>query len=83
MKTVIVADIHGCYKELLALLEKLDFCREEDTLISLGDIIDRGPQPYEVFDYFRMLKMSMKERCVLVRGNHEQMLLDSVFWGVE
>lgn len=25
MKTVIVADIHGCYKELMALLEKLDF----------------------------------------------------------
>ena len=78
MRTIIVADIHGCHSELLALLKKLKFREDTDRLICLGDLIDRGNQVYEVFDYVRTLKPDMGERCVLIRGNHEQMLMDSV-----
>lgn len=77
MRTIILGDIHGCFRELTELMEKVGFDREADTLISLGDLMDRGEQSYEVFDLFRHLKQDMKERCTIVRGNHEQMMMES------
>lgn len=77
MRTIIIGDIHGCYQEFTALLEKVHFQEDRDMLISLGDLIDRGEYSYEVFDFFRTARLRMKERCVIVRGNHEQMLLSS------
>ena len=41
-RTLIITDIHGCYDECGALLEKMSFDEETDTLINLGDTIDRG-----------------------------------------
>lgn len=78
MRAIIIGDIHGCYLEFTALLEKVAFDERRDMLISLGDLIDRGEYSYEVFDFFRRAKLRMKERCVIVRGNHEQMLLSSL-----
>ena len=75
-RTIIVGDIHGCYKELKKLLKKVSFHEDEDWLISLGDLMDRGRQSYEVFDFFRRRKINMKERCVIIRGNHEQIMLN-------
>ena len=54
-RTIIVGDIHGCYKELKKLLKKVSFHEDEDWLISLGDLMDRGRQSYEVFDFFENL----------------------------
>ena len=77
-RTLIITDIHGCYDECRALLEKMSFDEETDTLINLGDTIDRGPMIYETFLYLRGLKERMGERGILIRGNHEQMMLDAV-----
>ena len=76
-KTVVVTDVHGCFDELIRLLNILGFQETEDRLICLGDMLDRGEQCHEVFRYFYAAKKRMGERCVLLRGNHEQMLLDS------
>ncbi len=76
-RAVIITDLHGCLDEARDLLARLDFRQEEDLLINLGDTIDRGTQIYEVFEFFRDLKEQMGDRCVLIRGNHEQMMLDS------
>ena len=54
-RTLIITDIHGCYDECRALLEKMSFDEETDTLINLGDTIDRGPMIYETFLYLRGL----------------------------
>lgn len=75
MKTLIVGDIHGCYDQLVRLLEKVDFQEKEDRLISLGDLMDRGGQSYEVLKYLRELKERMKDRCVILLGNHEWMAI--------
>ena len=77
-RIVIITDLHGCYDECRQLLNKLSFDKDRDRLINLGDPIDRGPKTYEVFEFLRGLKEEMKERCVLIRGNHEQMMLDSI-----
>lgn len=80
-RTLIITDIHGCYDECRKLLEKMQFDEEQDTLINLGDLVDRGPKIYETFEFLRGLKDRMKERCILIRGNHEQMLLDAAAKG--
>ena len=77
-RIVIITDLHGCYDECRQLLNKLSFDKDRDRLINLGDTIDRGPKIYEVFEFLRGLKEEMKERCVLIRGNHEQMMLNSI-----
>ena len=76
MRTIIIGDIHGCFKELVLLLEKVQFDQGRDLLISLGDMIDRGPRSFQVFEYLRSLKSRMGEACILIRGNHEQMMID-------
>ena len=59
MRTIIVGDIHGCIQELTGLLMKLEFNQREDRLVSLGDLMDRGKAAYEVFSFFRQLKLEM------------------------
>ena len=39
--------------------------------------MDRGPQSWEVFDLVRKIRLEMGERCILIKGNHEQMMLDA------
>lgn len=77
MRSIVIGDIHGCYKNLKELLNTVNFQEKTDRLISLGDLMDRGKQSYEVFDFFRKLKLQINDRAVIIRGNHEQMLLDA------
>lgn len=52
MRMLVIGDIHGCYAELQDLLE-LAGLSEEDAIIALGDIVDRGPDTPGVLDFFR------------------------------
>ena len=74
MRKIIIGDIHGCDRELRALLEKVR-PGEEDRLILLGDLFDRGPDSWEVFQTVRGLAEQFGERFTLLRGNHEDYLL--------
>ena len=77
MKTIIIGDIHGCLDELKELLDKSKFNIEEDKLILLGDYIDRGPKSFEVLDYLNTLDSKMKDRLILILGNHDLYLIDN------
>lgn len=46
-RLVIVGDVHGCKKELIALLDKVDFSQENDHLILTGDIVAKGELPFD------------------------------------
>ncbi len=70
MKTLIVGDIHGCIDELLDLVEAAGL-RAGDRLISLGDIVNKGPAPEEVFDF-----LSRRPNTLVLKGNHEARHLD-------
>ena len=50
-RTIVVGDLHGCYDELLDLLEKVSF-GSEDRLICVGDLITKGPKNREVLERF-------------------------------
>ena len=64
-RTIVVGDVHGCALELYELLEKVKFMPNRDRLISLGDLVDRGPYVHGAVDYFM-------RRGEAIIGNHEQ-----------
>lgn len=68
----VVSDIHGCYQRLMEELKRRHFNPYEDLLISVGDLIDRGP------DSVKSLQLINEKWFRAVRGNHEQMAIDSL-----
>lgn len=64
MKTLIIGDIHGCLDKLEALIAKAGTV---DEIISVGDLIDRGPDSMEVIKY------CLKNNIKVCKGNHELM----------
>lgn len=63
---VVVGDIHGCSNELYQLLEKVEFDYEQDYLICVGDLVDRGEHSPEVVSFFMD-----HPNCYNVMGNHD------------
>lgn len=72
-KLFCVSDIHGFYDELIEALDKAGFDpdNEEHWIVTCGDHFDRGRQPAEVMKYLQGLP-----RKILIKGNHEQLLLE-------
>lgn len=70
-RTFAIGDIHGDLVALRALIQKLPLVAEEDTLVFLGDYVDRGPQSAEVVRVVRALERDVGCRVVCLRGNHE------------
>lgn len=81
-KLFCISDVHGFYNEMREALDNAGFDpnNEEHWLISLGDIWDRGKQPFEVMQYLKRLP-----RKVLIRGNHMDLFEDCCergeYWG--
>ena len=73
-RTIAIGDIHGCSAALDALLDAIR-PRSEDTIVTLGDYINRGPDSRSVLD--RLLKLSEQCRLISLLGNHEEMLLEA------
>jgi serine/threonine protein phosphatase 1 len=74
-RTLAIGDIHGCDVALEKLLRALSIA-SDDTVIVLGDAIDRGPGTKQVVD--RLLQLARECRLIFILGNHEEMLLDSL-----
>jgi hypothetical protein len=67
-RTIVVGDIHGCYDELVALLEKARL-GAGDRVVSVGDLVTKGEKNREVLELF----MS-GDRFSAVVGNHDRAL---------
>ena len=76
MRTIIIADVHGCDEALHSILDGVSLA-QEDIIVMLGDLFDRGPDSYGVFQTVKDLSALMGSRFVLLRGNHEDYLLAS------
>lgn len=64
-RTMFISDVHGCLEEFNELIEKLNYNPNNDRLILLGDLIDRGP------DSLAVVKKAISMNLECVRGNHE------------
>ncbi len=69
MAHYVMGDIHGEADRFHAMLEKICFS-EEDTLILLGDVIDRGPDGIVL-----LLEIMEMPNVIMLLGNHEYMML--------
>jgi len=69
-RTIIIGDVHGMLPELDALL-RLVALSPYDHLVSVGDLLDKGPDSAGVVRYLRGLR-EVGQRLTLVRGNHEE-----------
>jgi serine/threonine protein phosphatase 1 len=78
MKTFVIGDIHGRCAQLLSLLGMIPRHESSDTLVFLGDLIDRGPDAPACVEHVLKLYRSNPEQVICLRGNHEQMLLDFI-----
>ena len=52
MQTLVIGDIHGCYDEFQSLLDKAGLT-DEDSIVSVGDCVDRGPDTPAVLKFFQ------------------------------
>ncbi|NUP10230.1 MAG: serine/threonine protein phosphatase [Polyangiaceae bacterium] len=77
-RTFAIGDIHGDIEALNRLLKRLPKLQSDDTLLFIGDYIDRGPSSREVVKRIRELPSRTKAHVVALRGNHEDAWLQVV-----
>jgi len=79
MATIAIGDIHGNLGPLDDLLSRVvPEVRSEDTLVFLGDYIDRGPDSKGCVERILQLKSEAAFQVVTLMGNHEQWMLRSL-----
>lgn len=67
MRRFVLGDIHGEYDYLVDVLQKCGFDYENDILYHVGDIVDRGLEPFVCIDELLKIK-----NLVLIKGNHDE-----------
>jgi serine/threonine protein phosphatase 1 len=65
----LVGDVHGCFDLLLREMERVRFDAAADRIISVGDLVNRGPHSH------RALRFLSYDWVACVRGNHEDLIL--------
>lgn len=71
-RTIAIGDIHGYDVALRAILEKI--CpTQRDTIVTLGDYVDRGPGSREVIE--NLIDLQNRTNLVTILGNHDEMML--------
>lgn len=85
MRLYAIGDVHGCVRTLEVLLARLDAdagrpLGPDDTIVLVGDYVDRGPDSPGVLDVCLRLEAASNAgegpKCIFIRGNHDQMMLD-------
>jgi serine/threonine protein phosphatase 1 len=74
-RTLAIGDIHGCQRALETLLNVLAVS-SSDTLVFVGNAVDRDPASKQVLD--RILTLQDTCDVVFIMGNHEQMMRDGI-----
>ena len=86
MKTIAIGDVHGCYD---LLKDRISDCiNSQAEVVLLGDLFDRAPAQggdIKVLNFVRKLQKTPEyyglSNVIVLRGNHEQMLLDAYHTG--
>lgn len=71
-KLFVVGDIHGCYTLLMNTLNSVKFDFENDLLVSVGDLVDRGSEN------LKCVELLSEKWFVAIRGNHEDLCINGL-----
>lgn len=74
-RTIAIGDIHGCATALTALLDAIS-PDSDDTIVTLGDYVDRGSESSKVIE--TLLELMSQVKLVPLLGNHELMFLQAL-----
>lgn len=74
MRYIMISDVHGEYDKMIDALNKVNFNKEQDTIVSVGDCFDRGEKSKEVL----LFLMSCPNR-ILLWGNHDARLFQILY----
>ncbi len=74
-RLIAIGDIHGEINKLNKLLKKLDI-KPDDTVVFLGDYVDRGKHSKEVVEI--LIELSKFCHCEFLMGNHEYYMLRTI-----
>lgn len=75
MRKIFIGDVHSCVNELRHLIDKLQ-PTNEDLIVFLGDLIDKGDKPIETMEYIKTLINN--NNVLVVMGNHDKKLLKKI-----
>lgn len=77
-EVVVIGDVHGCFHELNALLQKIDSASIGSKILKVfvGDLVNKGPHSRLVIQF--MLQDHNRHSCVSVRGNHDDVVVDQI-----
>jgi serine/threonine protein phosphatase 1 len=70
-RTFVVGDIHGDLDALIRVFGRMPALERTDTVVFVGDYVDRGPRSAQVIDFVRTVEREGPARVVALRGNHE------------
>ena len=70
-RTFVIGDIHGDVRHLYQLFASLPELRASDTVVFIGDYVDRGPDTKATVEFVRNLPNQCPAKIVPLRGNHE------------
>ncbi|MAA69600.1 MAG: hypothetical protein CL915_12790 [Deltaproteobacteria bacterium] len=73
-RLLVIGDVHGCLIELENLLWKLRYQVQQDRLVFVGDLLNKGPSGAETLSFINDLKDDGGE-VIYVRGNHDEKYL--------
>lgn len=75
-RLAIIGDVHGCYPQVLEMLGQLGAVDPSPgRLIFTGDLIDRGEDSAKVITLLHSIQETLGTHMVVLRGNHEEMML--------
>jgi len=77
-RTLAIGDIHGYLNALQTLVDFVSL-KSDDTLITVGDYVDRGPDSAGVIEW--LIQKFDEGQLVPLRGNHDIMMLDALDGG--
>lgn len=76
MRRFLIGDIHGEYDKFVNCLNHVGFDFNNDQLIQLGDVVDRGPKSFECVELLLNIK-----NLIAIRGNHDMCWYQSIVTG--
>ncbi|WP_169566147.1 metallophosphoesterase [Sneathiella limimaris] len=85
-RVIAIGDIHGQHKRLSKLMKEVDLYRKKnpidhETIVFLGDYVDRGPHSAKIIDYLRKRAKAAKTAAhteVFLQGNHEELMIEGL-----